>query len=130
MERQRLLLSAVGVHLLLTVLHGAVHAAVPVYPVGWKATVAAVVLYLHPVLGAGLVVSGYRQVGALLLLSAGLAGFAFEGVFHFVLANPDHIAHVTNHRTAFDLTAVLTTGGDLLLVGATCRYALCIQHGR
>jgi len=118
MERQRLALSLVALHLLLTVLHGVVHAAVPLYPVGWKAMVAAVVLYLLPVLGAGLVVNGYRRVGAVFLVSAGLAGFVFEGVFHFVLVNPDHVSHVTNQRMAFDLTAALTTGGDLLLVGA------------
>jgi hypothetical protein len=80
--------------------------------------VAAVVLYLIPVLGTGLVVSGYRRVGAVVLLSDGLAAFAFEGVYHFILANPAHSAHVTNYCMAFDLTAVLTTGGNLLLVGA------------
>jgi len=118
MERRRLLLIAVVGHLLLTALHGVAHAAIPVYPDGGKATVAAVVLYLLPVLGLGLVVGGYRRVGPVFLLGAGLAGFAFEGVFHFVLANPDHVAHVTDHHTAFGLTAALTTAGDLLLVGA------------
>lgn len=118
MARHRLLLSAVGAHLLLTVLHGGVHAAVPVYPDVWKTMVAVVVLYLLPVLGAVLIVSSHRGSGAMLLLSTGLAGFAFEGVFHFVLANPDHVAHVATHRMAFGLTAILTTGGDLLLVGA------------
>lgn len=129
MEREHLfLLSAIGVHLLLTVLHGVVHAAVPVYPVGWKAMVAAVVLYLLPVLGARLVLRDHRRVGAAVLLGAGLAGFAFEGVFHFVLANPDHVTRVTNHHTTFNLTAVLTTGGDLLLVGVAW-FAIPVTQG-
>lgn len=76
MERRHIHLSAVGVHLLLTVLHDVVHAAIPVSPVGWNVMVAAGVLYLIPVLWTELVVSGYRRVGAMVFLSAGLGGFA------------------------------------------------------
>lgn len=81
---------------------------------------AGVVLYLLPVVGAGLVVSGRHRVGTGVVFVAGVAGFAFEGVFHFVLANPDHVAHVASHGTAFGLTALLTTGSDLSLVVVPC----------
>lgn len=128
MMRERVVLAAVVAHLVLTVLHGVVHAAIPVFPTGRVALFAALSLYLLPVGGAGLVMGGYRRIGALVLLGAGLVGFGLEGVFHFVVANPDHVAHVFAHRTAFGLTAVLTTVGDLLLVGAAW-YSLRDSRG-
>lgn len=116
--RRRLLLGLVVGHLLLTVLHGLVHAAIPMFPTGWRAVLAGVLLYLLPVTGAGLVMIGYRRVGAAVLFCAGFAGFAFEGTLHFLLTNPDHVGHVTDHRAAFGATAFLTTVGDLLSLGA------------
>lgn len=118
MDSRDALLTAVGGHLLLTILHGIVHAIISVFLAGWKMTLAAVLLFLLPVLGLGLVLRGYRWVGALCLLGAGLGGFAFEGLLHFIVPNPDHVAHVTDHRIAFGLTAVLTTVGNLFLLGA------------
>lgn len=118
MDRQKLILTAVGSHLLLTVLHGLVHVAIPVIPNGWIAAFAIVSLYLLPVAGTGLAVSGHQQVGAAVLLTAGIASFVFEGSFHFLISNPDHIAHVAAHHTSFGVTAALTTMGNLLLVVA------------
>jgi hypothetical protein len=118
MRSQRLVLGAVACHFLLTALHAAVHAAVPVVPSAWPAAIAVVSLFVLPIAGAALTVRGRPLVGAGLLLAAGLAGFAFEAVFHFVAANPDHVAHVAAHRHSFAATAVLTTAGDLLLVPA------------
>ena len=118
MGQKKLIIAAVVGHLMLTVLHGLVHAAIPVLPVGWEATFVVVVLYFLPVTGAGLVMRGHRRAGAAFLLGAGAAGFAFEGAFHFLIANPDHIAHVADHHMAFYLTGILTTASNLLLTGA------------
>lgn len=68
--RQHLVLAAVADHLLLTALHGLLHLAIPVIPNGWTAAFAVAVLYLFPVVGVGLVVADYEQVGAAVLLSA------------------------------------------------------------
>lgn len=118
MEQQKLLLAAVVGNLLLTALHGLVHAAIPIFPTSWRAVLAGVLLYLLPVTGVGLAMSGYRRAGAAVLLGAGVGGFAFEGASHFLFANPDQVGHVADHRAAFGVTAALTTVGDLLLVWA------------
>ena len=118
LNRRSLILAVVFGHLLLTSIHGMVHAVVPVFPTGRNAALAAVFLYILPVLGAGLVIYGRRVIGTTLLLSAGIAGLTFEGVFHFVIANPDHVAHISSHRTAFGLTAVLTTASNILVLAA------------
>lgn len=107
-----------GGHLLLTALHGLVHAAIPVVPGGWTAAFATVSLYLLPVAGAGLAGSGRRRAAAAVLCTAGAASFVLEGALHFAISNPDHVAHVADHHTAFDVTATLTTVGNLLLVAA------------
>lgn len=115
MDRANRVLAAVGGHLLLTVLHGLVHVAIPVIPPGLVAAVATVSLYILPVAGAALVVGGYQRGGCAVLLTAGIASLVFEGTFHFLLGNPDHVA---NHHTSFGLTAILTTLGNLLLLVA------------
>jgi hypothetical protein len=89
-----------------------------VVPTARKAWVATIVLYLVPATAAGLTGRGHRRVGGVLLFGAGLAGLAFEGVWHFLVANPDHVAHVADHRVAFGLTALLSTASNLLLLGA------------
>lgn len=118
MNRQNLVLAAVASHLLLAVLHGLVHGAIPVIPTGWTAAFAIVSLYFIPVAGASLAVSGHRRVGAAVLLTAGIVNFAFDGALHFMISNPDHVAHVTDHHVLFGVTAILTTLGNLLLVMA------------
>lgn len=118
MDRQNLVLIAVGSHLLLTILHALVHVAIPIIPNGWIAAFATVSLYLLPVAGAILFVSGHRGLGAAVLFTAGIGSFVFEGTFHFIISNPDHVAQVANHHVSFDLTAMLTTMGNLLLLVA------------
>lgn len=118
MDRRTLVLVALAVHVLLTVLHALVHVAIPVIPHDHVAAFATVSLYLLPAAGAGLAVRGYRRVGGAALFVGGVASFVFEGTFHFVIGNPDHVAHVASHHTLFGVTAVLTTVGDLLLIVA------------
>jgi hypothetical protein len=117
MDRRTLILTTVGGHILLTVLHALVHVAIPVIPDGGIAAFATVSLYVLPVAGAGLAVSDYRRVGGAALFTAGIASFVFEGSFHFVISNPDHVAQVADH-TLFGVTAILTTVGNLLLIVA------------
>jgi hypothetical protein len=115
MDRRTLILTTVGGHILLTVLHALVHVAIPVIPDGEVAAFATVSLYVLPVAGAGLAMSDYRRVGGAALFTTGIASFVFEGSFHFVISNPDHVAHVvrcdrdTDHRrqSPFDCGSVV-----------------------
>lgn len=119
MDREPLLiLVVVAGHLLLTVLHALVHAAIPVIPTGWTAAFAVVALYLLPVAGVGLAMRGRHRLAGAALLVAGIASAGFEGAFHFLLSNPDNVAQVATHHASFELTAILTTIGDLLLLMA------------
>lgn len=117
MERQTRILAAVASHLLLTTLHGLVHVDIPIIPNGRTMAFATVSLYLLPVAGADFAVSGHPRVGGAVLLSAGIASFVFEVTLHFLISNPDHVAHVAAHHTLFGVTAILTAMGDLSWLG-------------
>jgi len=112
----RLLVAALGVHLLFTVVHGLAHAGIPVPVRDWQNAFAVGVILVAPLVAAGLVLSGRGRVGAALAFLSGFAALAFEGLFHFVVANPDHVGAVEAGQTVFAATAILTVGGDLLLV--------------
>lgn len=118
MNRKKLILVAVAGHLLLTGLHGLVHGAIPAIPTGWTAAFAIVSLFLLPVAGAGLVMTGHHRIGGAVLFIAGIASFGFEGAAHFLISNPDNVAQVGDHHASFEATAILTTMGNLLLVVA------------
>ena len=112
----RLVAGAVAVHLALTLGHGWAHASIPVPYVEWQGVYAGVVLFLAPVAGLLALVGGRQRLGYWLVLLAGVGGVAFEGLFHFVVHSPDHVASVGNAAGLFASTAVLTTLGDALLV--------------
>jgi hypothetical protein len=99
MVRRTVVLAAVVSHIVLTALHGLVHATIPVVVAGWKLALATVVVFVLPVTGTWVFLRSSNRVGALLLLGAGLAAFVFEGTLHFVVVNPDHVAHLRGVRS-------------------------------
>lgn len=115
---------AVAVHVALTLAHGLAHATVPVPVTEWQGVYSAVVLFAAPLAGALFVRRGRVRAGAWLVLVAAVGALAFEGLFHFLVANPDHVAAVgsgefpfgSTTALAFGSTAVLTTVGDAVLV--------------
>ncbi|WP_232701932.1 hypothetical protein [Halobacterium wangiae] len=109
---------AVVVHLALTLGHGWAHASIPVPFADWQGVYVGVVLVLAPSTGVLAVASERHKLGAGLLVAAGVGGVAFEGLFHFVVHGPDHVATVERGTKLFASTAVLTTVGDALLVVA------------
>lgn len=92
------------------------HATIPVHVPLWQYGFAAVVIFLGPVVGLALLRADRARAGLFVVLLAGLASLAFEGVFHFVIENADHVGTVERGRSIFTGTAILTTAGDLLLV--------------
>lgn len=117
---------AVSVHLVVAVIHGIAHASIPVPILDWQAVTATALLFAAPVTGIGLFLRGRRLTGARILLVAGSSALAFEGLAHFVVRNPDHVATVDAGRALFASTAGLSVAGDLLLV-ATAVWALRCQ---
>ena len=57
-----------------------------------------------------------NALGAIVGLSVAI--IVFEGAFHFMIDNPDHVEHVVDHHASFGVTAILTTLGNLLLIVA------------
>jgi hypothetical protein len=53
---------------------------------------------------------------------SGLATLGFEGLAHFVVSNPDDVSAVESGRVLFGSTAVLTTVGNALLLGAAAWF--------
>lgn len=115
----RALVAAASLSVLATAVHGWAHATIPVESPAWLSLLVVFVLFLAPILGAIIVVSGRRRIGAWTLLVAGIGGLALEGTLHFVVRNSDHVATVEQGHALFANTAALSTGGDaLLLIGA------------
>ncbi len=112
----RTVAAAVAVHLALSVAHGVTHVTVPVHIPGWQFGYAVVVILLAPVVGVALLAAGRMDAGLRLVLLAGVAALAFEGLLHFVVVNPDHVSTVGIGATVFATTAALTTVGDAFLV--------------
>lgn len=115
---RRALVGVAAVTVSLAAAHGLVHLASPVHVHGWQYAAGTLTSVLLPAAGAFLLVRGRPVAGGWLLLLAGLAALTFEAVFHFVVANPDHVATVERHRALFAGTAALSTAADAALATA------------
>lgn len=119
MTRLRALLIGITGHLLLSLVHGVVHLTVPVTIHGWQYGYTVVVVVLAPIFGVLLISRDRPIAGGLLVVISGIAAFTFEGLYHFVVVNPDRVATVTTGQTVFTMTAWFTTIGDVVLVTVT-----------
>lgn len=81
----------------------------------WQYVYTVSIVEIAPLLGVALIVVGRNSVGTWLVLLSGLASFAYQGLFHFVIVNPDHVAMVESGQAVFGITAALATGGDALM---------------
>lgn len=99
-----LVLAHEGVH----VAHGLLHSLVPVPTTGWQLAFVLGIVFLAPIVGLLLVHRGRRRTGGWALAVAGVATLVFEVAFHFVVASPDHVGHVTGPWSGgFVATAVI-----------------------
>lgn len=117
-RRRSVVGGAVAAHLVVTLVHGWPHATIPVPIPPWQKLFVAVVLVIAPVAGFLAVARARPRLGGWLLLCSGLGALAVEGVCHFVVPNPDHVAAVDHGRFRFATTAALSTVGDGVLVVA------------
>lgn len=109
------LLAAIAVHLAFAILHGVTQRLAQVQLADWQTGFVTAVLFLAPLVAiVALWLDRIRLAGWFVLL-AGLAGLGFEALFHFLVANPDHVATVSTHQLSFAGTAALSTLADLVL---------------
>jgi hypothetical protein len=105
--------AVVVAHLLVSFAHGAAHTGAQV-PLSLAANLFVwIVVLLGPL--AGLAVSWpARRAGSWLVAVTLAASFVFGVVNHFVIASPDHVAHVDPQwRSLFATTAVLLAATEL-----------------
>lgn len=101
------LAAAVGVHLLITLLHGAAHqgAQIGLTPAGNAFVL--IVIVIGPL--AGLALSfAWPTLGAWVVAASMAGALVFGLVNHFVISSPDHVSHVAGPwRSQFVITAGL-----------------------
>ena len=104
----RWLTAAVLSHLAISFVHGAAHAGADV-PLSLAANLFVyIVILAGPIVGLVLTRLGWWGIGNWVIAITMAASLIFGVVNHFLLASPDHVAHVAQQwRTLFATTAVL-----------------------
>ena len=101
---RRVAVFALLAHLIANAVHGIPHLAIPIEVGAWFDAVVAVVVFVLPIVGVGLLWRGRATVGAATFTVA-IAGSLLTGlVFHFAVVNPDNVAVVVD--PTFEATAV------------------------
>ena len=119
----RWLTAAVLSHLVVSIVHGAAHAGAQV-PLSLAANLFVfVVILAGPVVGLALTWPA-EQLGSWVIASTMAGSLVFGLVNHFVIASPDHVAHVAPQwRPLFTTTAVLLALTEALGSGLAIRLA-------
>jgi hypothetical protein len=115
--------AAVLAHLFVSIAHGAAHdgAHVPLSPAANLFVY--VVILAGPLVGLALTWPAER-IGSWLVAVTMAGALLFGAVNHFVLASPDHVAHVDPQwRPLFTTTAVMLAVTEGLAVGLAIRVA-------
>jgi hypothetical protein len=98
---------AVLAHLIVAVVHGTAHARAEVTLSGAANLFVYVVILAGPLIGLALLWFDER-IGSALIATTMIGSLLFGVVNHFMVASPDHVAHVDPEwRTLFATTAVL-----------------------
>ena len=119
----RWLTAAVLSHLAISFVHGAAHAGADV-PLSPAANLFVyIVILAGPIVGLALSRLGWR-IGNWVIAITMAASLVFGVVNHFLLASPDHVAHVAQQwRTLFATTAVLLALTEAVGSGLAIRLA-------
>jgi hypothetical protein len=120
---RRWLTAAVLLHLVVSLAHGTAHANAHV-PLSSAANLFVFsVILAGPVVGLALTWPSHR-IGGWVIAITMAASLVFGVVNHFVLASPDHVAHVApDWRRLFASTAVLLAISELLGTVVAVRFA-------
>ncbi|TLZ75223.1 MAG: hypothetical protein E6K14_01575 [Methanobacteriota archaeon] len=110
----RVLVGLVGLHLAVTVLHAAAHAALQVFPEGVDLAFIVGVILVGPVAAVGLLRFHRRVAAALAAVSMGLS-FVYGVYNHFLVAGPDHVSIVSSEAwtTVFVISGAALGGLEI-----------------
>jgi hypothetical protein len=117
------LIGIVAAHLIISIVHGIVHreAQVPLSPAAARFVV--IVILAGPLAGVALMWPAVR-LGTWVVAIAMAGSLIFGVLNHFMLAGPDHVAHVAHHwKPLFAATAVLLAVTEALGAGLALRLA-------
>jgi hypothetical protein len=115
-RRVTITVAAVGVYVLVHLAHGIVHGLIPVWLLPVQLAVVVGIIFGGPLIGVGLLLRDYQRWGSVLVMLTGGVAFGAEVGWHFVIPNPDNIAHVHEAQLAFGTTAVLAVLTDAVVV--------------
>ena len=111
------LVAIVLVHLVISVVHGSAHTGAQVALSPAQNLFVFIVILAGPLVGAVLLWPAARLGSWVIMVTMG-ASVVFGAVNHFVLASPDHVAHVSAEwRPLFATTAVLLAVTEAVAVG-------------
>jgi len=111
------LVAIVVVHLVISVVHGTAHTRAQVALSQAQNLFVFIVILAGPLVGAALLWPAARLGTWVIMVTMG-ASLVFGVVNHFVLASPDHVAHVSAEwRPLFATTAVLLAVTEAVAVG-------------
>jgi len=111
------LVAIVVVHLVISVVHGSAHTGAQVALSPAQNLFVFIVILAGPLVGAVLLWPAARLGSWVIMVTMG-ASLVFGAVNHFVLASPDHVAHVSAEwRPLFATTAVLLAVAEAVAVG-------------
>ena len=118
------LASTVLAHLVISFIHGAAHAQADV-PLSRAANLFVLLVILAGPLAGLALTWPAEQIGSWVVALTLTASFVFGVINHFVLASPDHVAHVAAQwRPLFTTTAVLLAVSEALGTGLAVSLAL------
>jgi hypothetical protein len=117
-----LAVAVVGVHAAVVLAHGAAHAALGVSMSAGANAFITLVIGIGPLVALALLLGGKKPAGAVVLGLSMVGSLVFGAWNHFVVAGPDHVAHLGTgadpwaaaFRATAVLLAVLEAGGAAL----------------
>jgi hypothetical protein len=113
--------AAIVLHGIPLVLHGVAHAQLEIFlPTVLANAFVLVVLYLAPLVAAGLLWAGRIRSGAWLLVGSMVGSLIFEAYNHFLVMSPDHVSQVPagTWGEIFRVTAVASAITEVLAAAA------------
>jgi hypothetical protein len=120
--RFRAAVAIVALHYVVNLAHGAVHGVIPIALTTPQTAFVVLVVTLGPLLVLWGLRRGRTALGWAALATILAAAFVFSVAFHYVVASPDHVAHVPAGpwNLPFEVTAgavAVVDGGGALLAG-------------